>query len=252
MNSLGVALAVWVLILGAAVAGAGLRRRLEAHHLAEATQTFVDRASTLVITIAALVLGLLVASAKTSYDRQLDNLKEIATDIVVLDHALAHYGPATSELRATLRRNLDLTIKRLADDSITASVFERGSQIAAIESLRTALETLVPASDAQRAAQGRAVQAVDRVIRSSWLLVELSETAVPWALLIVVVTWLMLIFLGWGLYAPSNGVGQGTVLFCAMVASGAIFLILEMYDPIAGIITLPMAPLEVARDHLSP
>jgi hypothetical protein len=252
MSSLSIALVIWVLILVAALVGVVLRRRLREQHLSAATHEFVDRASGLIITISALVLGLLVGSAKNSYDRELNNLKELATDIVVLDHALARYGSETGKARAQLRQSVDVTILHLVSDhDAKASVLVRGEQIAALESMRATLQGLTPANDGQRASQERAVQAADRVIRTSWLLVELADNPVPWVLLFVMVTWLLLIFVGWGLYAPSNGVVHAAMLFCAMVAAGAIFLILEMYDPVAGIIKLPMAPLEIARDHLS-
>jgi hypothetical protein len=103
MSSITISLIVFACIFGGALVGIFLHAVLPQHHLSAETKDIVKLGMGLVGTMAALVLGLLVASAKGSYDAQGAELTQMSANIGTLDRALALYGPETKEERALLR-----------------------------------------------------------------------------------------------------------------------------------------------------
>src|SRR5260370_5656173 len=111
MSSIAISFIVFACVFGGALVGMLLRTSLPQHHLIADSKEIVKVGMGLVSTMAALVLGLLVASAKSSYDAQSTELTEVSSKVVVLDRILAHYGPETREVRDVLRS----TIARVLD-----------------------------------------------------------------------------------------------------------------------------------------
>src|SRR6516165_1391537 len=103
MSSLVTSLIVFAVVFGGALVGMALRRILPEHHLSQDTKDVVKLGMGLIGTIAALVLGLLIASAKSSYDTQKNGLAQMAANVLLLDRILAHYGPETKGCRDQLR-----------------------------------------------------------------------------------------------------------------------------------------------------
>src|SRR5436190_24312783 len=103
MTSTGTSLIVFACVFGGALAGLLAHALLPSHHLTSETKDVVKLGMGLVGTMAALVLGLLVASAKGAYDAQSAELTQMSANIMLLDRALALYGPETKEPRAVLR-----------------------------------------------------------------------------------------------------------------------------------------------------
>ena len=77
-----------------------------------------------------------------------------------------------------------------------------------------------------------------------------SGTSISAPLLIVVISWLAIIFTSWGLFAPSNAITIASLLLAALSVSGAIFLILELDQPFDGVIQISSAPMRNALAHL--
>jgi hypothetical protein len=86
--------------------------------------------------------------------------------------------------------------------------------------------------------------------RATWLLLELTQERVPATFLVILIAWLVIIFFGFGLFAPTNGTVVCALLFSALAASGAIFLILEMYDPVGGLLKISVTPLLTALQNI--
>jgi len=63
--------------------------------------------------MAALLPGLLVASAKSAYDSRASELTQMAAIIVLADRALAHYGPEAGPARSMLKRGLARLINQV-------------------------------------------------------------------------------------------------------------------------------------------
>ncbi len=113
MGSGAISLIVFACVFGGAVFGMFLRAALPPHHLSADSRDVVKLGMGLVATMSALVLGLLVSSAKTFYDGQSTELTEISARIVMLDRVLAHYGPETKEARDLLRGVVVRAIDRI-------------------------------------------------------------------------------------------------------------------------------------------
>ena len=120
MNSIAVSLTVFACVFGGAVCGILLRRVLPQDHLSADSKQVVTMSMGLVATMAALVLGLLVTSAKSYYDAQSAELTQMSAKVILLDRLLAHYGQETKEVRdllfqafAQFPRAVEFTLTRL-------------------------------------------------------------------------------------------------------------------------------------------
>ena len=251
MNALWIALVSFACVFGAALLGLLLRRILPEHHLNEESKAAVDRTLRVIVTLAALVLGLLVASAKGTYDAISDKLQEISADVILLDHTMARYGPETRDARELLRRVTGSMIRaRWPEAGIQVPALDGIKPAAGLQEVQELLRRLAPSDEAQRLLQTRAVQLSGEIARATWLLLELTQDRVPSAFLVTLVIWLAITYFGFGLFAPPNVTVVGALLFSALAASGAIFLILEMYDPVGGLVKIPVTPLLTALENI--
>src|SRR5271167_1733906 len=199
--------------------------------------------------MSALVLGLLIASAKNSYDTQSTALTEMSAKVVVLDRVLAHYGPETKEVRDLLRSAVVRVLDQMGSKDRTGhSQLEPPST--GREVLLDKIQELSPKDDRQRSLQAQALSIAMGLLQSRWLQYEETTTAVSVPLLVVLVFWLTVIIFSFGLFAPRNATVVASLLICALSVSGAILLILEMYQPYAGLIKVSSAPLRSALAHL--
>jgi hypothetical protein len=244
LSSIGVSSIVFVCIFGAGLLGMLLRSALPDHHLTSDSKDAVKVGMGLVGTMAALVLGLLVASAKGSYDTQGAALTQLAANVAVLDRILSHYGPETKEARELLRRGVAGFIDSRWSKAGASSA--PGSS----EIVYEKIQELAPKDDRQRALQAQALSTAMSLGQTRWLMYEQGITSVSMPLLVVLVLWLSLILGSFGLFAPVNGTVITSLCVCALSISAAIFLILEMYSPFSGMIQLSSAPLQAALAHL--
>lgn len=249
MSSAAISFIVWALVFGGALTGLLIRRSLAQDHISADSKDTVKIAMALVSTMSALVLGLLVSSAKTFYDTQSAELNQMSADIVALDRLLAHYGPETNQARQELRvvvvRNLD----RIWPQERTRASEEPVSETPG-ESLLDELQALSPKDDKQRALAAQSLNLAVSIGRIRWLMYAQSHASFSRTLLVVMVFWLSLVFFSFGLFAPRNVIAIGSLFAAAVAVSGAIFLILEMYTPFNGLIQISSAPLRSALAHL--
>ena len=252
MSALAVAAIVLVCVFGGALLGMVLRGILPAHHLSEESKDVVRLGTGLVATMAALVLGLLVASAKGSYDAQRDGLDEIAANVTLLDTVLAQYGPQAAEVRQGLRRTVAGAIARLWPADASQEPTLGGAETTnAGKLLHAQILALVPATDAQRALQAQALQIGTTLARVRLLLIAQHQSTVISGVFLVILTfWLVVLFASFGLFAPRNATVLAALLISALSVSGAIFLILELDQPFEGLIQISDAPLRAALAHL--
>jgi hypothetical protein len=248
MSSIGISLIAFACVFGGAVAGMLLRALLPKEHLGPDSKEVVKVGMGLVATMAALVLGLLVASAKSSYDAQSTELTEMSSKVVVLDRILAHYGPETGEVREVLRG----TVARILDAMWSKERSDRSGLEPSTngEVLYDKIQGLSPKDDKQRANQAQALGFAIGLGQTRWLMYEQRASSVSLPLLVILVLWLSVIFVSFGLFAPPNATVVGSLLAAALSVSGAIFLIMEMYAPYAGLIQISSAPLRAALAHL--
>lgn len=249
MNSIAISLIVFACIFGGALFGIFLRAALPEHHLSGDSKDLVKLSMGMVITMTALVLGLLVASAKDLYDTLGSELVEMSAGVVLLDRALAHYGPETRDARSVLRESVVLGIERLwPKDGLAPSTLD--PKAAEGEVTYDKIQQLSPQNDAQRLLKDQALGMVIDLGRTRWLMFARKSSSISVPLLVVMVCWLTAIFIGFGIFAPRNRTVFVALCICALSVSGAIFLILEMYSPFEGVIQLSSAPLRNALAHL--
>ena len=249
MSDNAIGLIVFVCIFGASLLGIFLRPLLSQHHLSGDTKDSVKLGMGLVGTMAALILGLLVAAAKSAYDTEKNEVIQMAAKIAFLDRSLASYGLESAESRALLRRTVEGALSRMWPDEPSHNS-QLDPTVSGAEELHKAIHKLSPQNDLQRSVKAQAVGVVSELGQLRWLLFEQSGSSISKPLLVVVILWLAIIFLSWGLFAPPNFIAIAALLLAAVSVSGAIFLILELDQPFDGLIRIPSAPMRSALAHL--
>jgi hypothetical protein len=248
MSSITISLIVFACVFGGALLGIFLHAVLPQHHLGADSKDIVKLGMGLVGTMSALVLGLLVASAKGSYDAQNAELTQTSANIAILDRGLAVYGPETKETRALLRGFVARFLDQMWSKDGTGaspSAAPSGGEI-----LYEKIQGLSPKNDAQRSLQGQMLSIAVDVGKTRSLMYAQQAASVSMPLLVVLVLWLTVIFVSFGLFAPFNATVVSSLFVSALSVSGAIFLILEMYAPYTGLIQISSAPLRAALAHL--
>jgi hypothetical protein len=249
MNSMFISAIVFVCIFGAAMLGMYMPNVLPEHHLSDRSKDVVKLGMGLVATLSALVLSLLISSAKNSFDAQSTELTQSSAKVVLLDRILAHYGPETEKARDVLRtavvNSLDRiwSKKRLATTKLEPP--SRGN-----EQLLVLIQGLAPRDDTQRALKSQALNIAFTVGETRWLQYAQMNDSVPVPILMILVGWLAALFFSFGLFAPRNGTVIASLFVAALSVSGAIFLMVDLYSPYGGLIEVSSAPLRAALSQL--
>jgi hypothetical protein len=254
MNTLAVGLTVFACTFGGALLGMALRRALPAHHLDDGSKDTIKLGIGLVATMTALVLGLVTASAKSSYDAVDTGIKQTAVDLLVLDRALARYGAEAAPVRAALKQAVTVRVDSIWPPGGVAAATQRDPLHAQtgsmVEALASAIRALKPQDEEQRALRDHALAQAEALLRARWLLVAGTEATIPLPFLVVVIAWLAVIFTSFGLFAPRHGTVQAVLLLCAASVASALFLVLEMETPFDGLLRVSDQPLRYALAHL--
>lgn len=236
-------------VIGGMVVGLVLRSRIPEPHLGPESKDAVKLATGVIATMTALVLGLLVGSAKSSFDARRSGVNQMAANVIALDRSLALYGPAAADVRAALRSAVGDLIRRTWPDEPNASKSGQfpGTE-ARYESVYEMILALEPKTDGQRNFQAQALKVAGEIGQIRWLLFAERGSSIPTAFLIVLILWQALLFACFGLLTPPNPTSMTSLVVCALVVSSAIFLILELDCPFHGIIQVSGDPL---RDALA-
>jgi hypothetical protein len=253
MNYLLISLLAFAFIFGGALVGAAVRPLLSEQHLHPDSRDAVKMATGLIGTLAALVLGLLIASAKSSFDQKTNQVKQMTATIILLDDLLAQYGPEATPVRNLLRQSIQPLANRIwhEEEVPTGKLvhFESTAQSLAFE---TELERLSPNNDTQRSLQSRAIQAFAEGAQIRLLLFAQIGNSIPVPFLIILVFWLSAIFVSFTLFAQTNLVVMVSLFVCALSFACAIFLVLELDNPFAGLMGISSATLQSALLPLNP
>jgi Protein of unknown function (DUF4239) len=244
---------VSLITLAITFGGAFVGMAMPGQQLAEDTKDVVRLGTGLVGTIAALVLGLLIASAKSSYDTQNSQVRQITADIILVDLLLTQYGSEAHTARDLLRRAVGPLVERIWHEGSSQSAKDGPFESSrAAEVAYAAIQELSPQTDAQRALKARALQISTDLAQTRLLLFTQADSSIPMPFLTVLVLWLTIIFASFGLFSRLNPTVIAALLIFALSASGAIFLILELSQPFEGLMEISSAPLRNALTPLSP
>lgn len=237
MSSITLGLLVFACTFGAVLLGMRMCAALPDHHLKEDTKDSVRIGMGLVATMTALLLGLLIASAKGSYDTAKSEVTQMAAKIVFLDRVLANYGPETAETRNLLRRSVERAVDRMWPDH-KSQQSQLDPMASGAEFLYNSIQKLSPQNDVQRSLKSQAVEIATDLGQIRWLLFEQADRSISRAMLIVVIAWLAIIFFSIGLFSPVNSTVIAALMLSALSVSSSIFLLLELDQPFDGMIRI--------------
>jgi hypothetical protein len=234
------------------VLGMVLRAILPEQHLSAETKDLVKLSMGLIGTMTALVLGLLIASAKGSYDTQRNGLAQMSGNVILLDRALAHYGPESADAREMLRASVVDTLRQTWPEEEADSGQKGGKSTTEgrYEGLFEKVQALTPKTDAQRAWQAQALKIGMDIGQARWQLFAQKGGSIPTPFLVVMVAWLTLLLTSFSMFAPPNATVFITLLICALAVSSAVFLVLELDRPFDGILQVSSAPVRAALAQL--
>lgn len=253
MSPFALSLIILACILSGAILGIVLRRALPDRHLTPDAKDVVRLGTGLVGTIAALVLGLLIAGAKSSYDTRSTQVNQLVASIILFDYLLGQYGPETADIRKQARQATQTMAERIwSESNQSISNAHRFEVSRPSEGLYPALHALSPGTDAQRTLKDQAAQAATEIARTRLLLFAEAQgqLSIPFPFLVVLVFWLTIIFASFSLFAEPNPIVIGCLVIFAVSASGAIFLVMELADPFSGMMQISNEPLIQALSPL--
>ena len=251
MSSLTIACVMFGCVVVSTLAAMTIARRLPEHHLSNESRDVVKLGLGVIGTLTALVLGLLVAATKGTYDAQSGTVKELAAQMAVLDRVLARYGPEAGEARGHLRSLAQSVLDQVwPHDTATPIDFSGGQSKQAGEAFYDAVAALEPKTDSQRLLKSRAQEMTVGLGQLRQRLVVNSERSIPPPLLMVLGVWQATLFAGFGLLAPRNATTIVILVVCMLSVSGALFLVLELDRPFEGTVRVPDTPLRAVMSHL--
>ncbi len=239
MSALAVSFLVVFCCCVSALAGIFLHRALPDDHFDTESKDVVKAIMGIIATMSALVLGLLIASAKSSYDNQVVGLQNLAVKVVLLDRTLVSYGPEAADARTLVKRAMTIAHQQIWPADRQSSTLDPSANRGRVEAFREILEQLSPRTESQRHGREAALQLADDIVQTRMLMFEQLGGSVSWPLLLVLMSWVSMLFLGFGLFARLNATIAAAVIIGACSVAGAIFLILELNQPYQGLIRIP-------------
>jgi hypothetical protein len=249
MHSVAISTLIFAIVFGGAIAGMALRRHLPPEHLGTDAKETVRLATGLIVTMTGLVLGMLVSSAKGYYDGQKNVVAQMSSQVILLNALLVDYGPETKPLRGLTRQLTEDALARIwPNEKSGSSQLKPGDNS---QRINEELDRLVPKDERQAATKGQIVSAIRNMKTAYWLtFLESEQASISKPLLLAVTSWLVAIFVGFGMFAPSNTTVLMTLVVCALAVSGAIFVIMEMYSPFSGILRISPVPVQDALNQM--
>lgn len=247
MSSTLVALLVVVCLMGGAMLGLALQSVLPDRHLGSDSKDVVRLASGVTASVAALVLGLLIASANGSFNAQSQEVETAAARIIQLDSVLALYGPEANQARELLRGVVDNAIAQIWRTDEPPAGQKPAYRVSGTgNNLLRALHELAPAGETQHTLKAQALSVAGELMQTRLLLFEQAANALPVPLLAMLVGWLTVIFISFGLFAPRNLTVIAALLIAALANAAAVFLMYELNSPFGGLLQISSAPLRTA------
>ena len=242
------------MVLVGAWLGAAVGRKLPKHHLDAESKDMVKLGIGFLATLAALVLGLLIASAKSSFDTKSQEIQRAPAKIVLLDRNLRQYGSGADPARELLRRLVTSRANLTSIESeLQAADATPGAKppIVAIEDVQDQIRALTPADETQRLLKARSLGLSEDFVQTRWLFFEQSAGTIPMPFIVVLIVWLAAIAGCLSLFAPRTGTLMAVTVVCGLSFASAIFLILEMDRPFEGVLHISDIPLRNAVIYLN-
>ena len=248
MDPIVTSIIVFICSFGGALLGMFLSTRLPGHHLSDKSAEVLKLATALIGTMTALILGLQLSSAKDSFNAVSDEVAQASANIILLDRILAHYGPEAQPIREAIKANTERVLEQ-----VWPSAPLSGAQPLRVEekdAIYDALQTLSPTTEAQRSLKSHAIEIAFAIGQTRWLIIAKQSSTISALVVAVLVFWLTIIFMSFGLFAPGNTTVVVSLCLCAVSIAAAVFLLLELYTPFSGVLRVSDAPLRTAVSFL--
>lgn len=238
------------ILIGAAI-GMALKRTLPADLLEGGSKEAIRLSAGFLSTLAALVIGLMIASAKNTFDNQNTNIRQLGTNAVLVDEMLTKYGADAKAARTLLREIIPSATARIWQENTS----DKGGGSAFVisqnaERFYNAVESLKPANAEQTSLKSRIIQLTTDMGRTRLLVFAQSDDGIPLPFFVVLVFWLMVIFASFGLFAEPGPIVIGSTLLFALSVSSALFLIVDLSHPFNGLMQISNHHLHVVLPKL--
>jgi len=225
-------------IFGGALIGLFARSRLPGHHLGGETQSVVTVSVAVIGTLSALVLGLMISAANTSFSKRADEVRELSLQVIRMERNLRRYGPDGDDARMKMRAWAAIKLEQLAPEKgKTPPKAQKG--IETLESVQDALLQLTPSDERQKYLRTLCLTLSSNLIHERWALEQQVGHSIPVPFLVLLIFWLAIVFASFGLFAPANTTTVVALFLCSVAVSGGIYLIEELDNPLSGLIQVP-------------
>jgi len=245
-NPLIIGLVVFIIISAGAFAGWKLRSLLPAEHLNEEAKGLISVSTAVVATVSALVLGLLISNANTSFIRLGGEVTTLSAQILRLDQMLRRYGSETEAARETLRQYAEQKTADLFPDNPARVRLGNSVTYELLQRLEDMLLVLKPANPRDQWWMGQAMTLAGKIGDTRWLIAQHVGQGTPKAFVALLVFWLALLFSSFGLFAPHNATSAVVLTLCALAVAGAVAMFLELEQGFGRIIHVSPKPMRQA------
>ena len=258
MQEAGLALLVFALLCASAGTGFFLRPRLPEHHRTRETTELMQITIGLLATFAAIVLGLLTASVKQTYDNSAHDRQAYALRLGLLDQCLRDYGPDAAAARRQIHSYTAAVIASTwpnepSPTGVQYPSTDRMPRVGAAPALAALMERigleiarLKPGDNLQQRVDAICLDRYHDVANARLSVIEDARSALFEPFYQLLVLWLMIIFGCFGLVAPRNSLSVITIMLCAVSLSSVIFVILDLSRPYAGLFGIPSSSMRNA------
>ena len=245
-----IATILFLFLVGVTLLGRRVGRYLPEDQLSADSRDAVKLAMGFIATMTAVLLGLLITSAKGNFDTEQSEVMQMAAKVAFLDRVLALYGPEAADARLKLRDAIADGVRRMWPAKRSGPVQSAPNEQLG-DAFYVAIHRLSPHDDAQRALKTQTATLMVELGQLRSLLQAQSIPSVSKPLLIALVSWLVLIFFGFSLVAPANATTTLALVASAFSVACAVFLIVEMDHPFGGLIRIPSEPMINVLNHLA-
>lgn len=251
MNTVLMSAVIVVILFGSAVVAMFVARFLPDNHLSSETKSVVSVSVAVIGTLSALVVGLLISTANSSFIAKGQEIADISSNVINLDRFMRRYGQEAEDSRALLR---DYTAEKLRD------LFPRNAEqapdttsvttVTMLEKLQNNILAMTPSNETQRWLQAQSLETASAILATRWQLGQNSASS-PRLLLLLVMFWFVIIFASFGIFAPHNIIAISAIFLCSVGVGSAIRIITELQEPFGGLIRISRSPLVLALDVIS-
>jgi len=240
----------FVAVFGGALIGLFVRRRLPRHHLSSETQSAVTVSVAVIGTLSALVVGLMITAANSSFTRRSDEVRELSLQVIRTERNLRRYGIEAEDARAKLRAWATVKTQQLFPEK-GQSVPSSETTVRMLEGVQDALLALTPKDERQKYLRTLSLTLSSTLIQTRWSLEQRMGHSIPIPFLVLLIFWLAVVFASFGLFAPTNATTILALLLCSLAVAGGIVLIEELDNPLSGLIRLPSEPMRKALSEIT-